>query len=238
VRGGPSRTALGAARHRAAHQVVDGAILFEDPLALPIAGFGGPDEVDHPATQAWKRRRLAEIGVTEPAHLSYVPVDLESDDLAAALRGAGYRQDGAAIVLWLGVLPYLTTEAVAGTLRTLAALGPVEVVFDYGEPPGARAGPARDEFERAAARVADAGEPWITFLTPVHLRRLLAGTGLALVEDIDVVSYVAAVLRRPDPGRRSPAHLVHARRTVAAPGPGMDLGASLPRPDRRASLPG
>ena len=57
-------------------------------------------EVDHPATQAWKRRLLAEIGVAEPAHLSYVAVDLESDDLAAALRGAGYRQDAAAIVLW------------------------------------------------------------------------------------------------------------------------------------------
>jgi O-methyltransferase involved in polyketide biosynthesis len=141
----------------------------------------------------------------------YVGVDLEREDLAGAVRAAGLAPHAAAIVLWLGVLPYLSLDAVTATLRALAGLGRVEVVLDYGEPLADRTGPARDAFEAAAARVAQAGEPWITFLTPVDLRRLLRDTGFALVEDVDVVAYVAAALGRPRPDRRSPAHLVHAR---------------------------
>jgi methyltransferase (TIGR00027 family) len=34
-------------------------------------------EVDHPATQAWKRRRLAEAGLDVPPLLTFVPVDFE-----------------------------------------------------------------------------------------------------------------------------------------------------------------
>ena len=169
-------------------------------------------EVDHPATQEWKRRRLAAIAVAEPEHLVYVGVDLEHEDLAGVLRGAGFAAGDDTVVLWLGVLPYLSLGAVTGTLRALAGLGRVDVVLDYGEPLADRTGAGRDAFEVAAARVAGAGEPWITFLTPVHLRRLLHDTGFVLVEDVDVVTYIASALGRPHPGRRSPAHLVHARR--------------------------
>jgi methyltransferase (TIGR00027 family) len=36
-------------------------------------------EVDHPATQAWKRTRLRAAGVELPANLSLVPVDFERE---------------------------------------------------------------------------------------------------------------------------------------------------------------
>ena len=36
--GEPSRTALGAASHRAAHQVIEGGVVFHDPLAFRILG--------------------------------------------------------------------------------------------------------------------------------------------------------------------------------------------------------
>jgi methyltransferase (TIGR00027 family) len=42
-------------------------------------------EVDHPAMQAFKRRRLAELGWELPAKLHFVPVDFTQDSLAAAL---------------------------------------------------------------------------------------------------------------------------------------------------------
>src|SRR5215831_8698198 len=32
-------------------------------------------EVDHPATQAWKRQRLAEVGISIPSQLTFAPVD-------------------------------------------------------------------------------------------------------------------------------------------------------------------
>src|SRR4030081_3556719 len=43
--GQPSRTALGAAGLRAAHQVLDGAAIFRDPLALRILGADADDLV-------------------------------------------------------------------------------------------------------------------------------------------------------------------------------------------------
>jgi methyltransferase (TIGR00027 family) len=41
IEGRPSRSALGMAMHRAAHQVLDQPLVFEDPLALPIVGAEG-----------------------------------------------------------------------------------------------------------------------------------------------------------------------------------------------------
>ena len=274
-RTGPSRTALGAARHRAEHQVLDRAALFKDPLALAIAGFGSAHDVvvtapgdpasarlrwfiaarsrfaeeraiaavetgarqvvvlgagldtfayrwrppsgvrlfeaDHPVTQAWKRRRLGEIGVHEPDRLTYVPVDLENDDPAAALRRAGIDDEGRSVVLWLGVLPYLTVETVAETLAALASLGAVDVAFDYGEPPERQDARARQDHEIRAARVAALGEPWLTFLSPTELRDLLSHAGWALIEDIDAARYIRRGLGRPDDGEPGPAHLVLAR---------------------------
>src|SRR3984893_7812885 len=149
--GQPSRTALGAASHRAAHQVLERGFIFADPLAIPILGAdaqaavrdavsdprrrrlrlfiavrtrfaedalaaalssgvsqlvvlgAGLDtyrttlaerlrifEVDHPATPAWKRRRLADAAIPVPQSLTLAPVDLERYTLADGLTAAGF----------------------------------------------------------------------------------------------------------------------------------------------------
>src|SRR5262245_53845809 len=49
-------------------------------------------EVDHPATQAWKRQRLAEGQLAPPPWLHFVPVDFERDDLGETLAGAGFQE--------------------------------------------------------------------------------------------------------------------------------------------------
>src|SRR5262245_6687150 len=93
-------------------------------------------EVDHPATQAWKRQRLADAQLTIPPWLNFVPVDFERDDLGEALAGAGFQEKSPAFFTWLGVVPYLTREAVGGTLDFIASIQNSEVVFDYhGTPP-------------------------------------------------------------------------------------------------------
>ena len=79
-------------------------------------------ELDHPATQAEKRRRLTEAQIAEPAHVSYVAHDFEGGSMTAALKAAGLDPDRGAFVLWLGVTPYLTEEAVFATLGELAQL--------------------------------------------------------------------------------------------------------------------
>ena len=79
-------------------------------------------ELDHPATQAEKRQRLARARTPEPAHVAYVAHDFEDGSMAPALKGAGFDTDTRTFIVWLGVTPYLTEEAVFATLSELAQL--------------------------------------------------------------------------------------------------------------------
>src|SRR5215469_8077583 len=85
-------------------------------------------EVDHPATQAWKRQRLAEAQLPLPPWLTLVPVDFERDDLREMLVGAGFQQNSPAFFTWLGVVPYLTRVAIGSTLDYMASIQNSEVV--------------------------------------------------------------------------------------------------------------
>ena len=89
-------------------------------------------EVDHPATQAWKRACLEQAGVHVPTTVTFVPVDFEREGLMEKLAASGFDVDAPAFCSWLGVLPYLTREAGVGTLHALGSL-PVGsgVAFDY-----------------------------------------------------------------------------------------------------------
>lgn len=135
-------------------------------------------EIDHPATQAWKRARLAEIGVALPPALTFAPVDFERESLSEGLARAGFRPQEPAFFSWLGVAIYLSEAAVLQTLRTIAACAPrSEVVFDFTLPASSLGSAARQRRATSAAVVAKLGEPWITFFTPeeITLRSREAG---------------------------------------------------------------
>ena len=92
--------------------------------------------VAHPATQIWKRRRLKEAGIPIPDQLDFAPVDFERDSLLAGLQASGFAATKRSFFMWLGVVPYLTRDAVIATLTSIAELkGGGEVVFDYSDPP-------------------------------------------------------------------------------------------------------
>jgi methyltransferase (TIGR00027 family) len=247
--GQPSRTALGAAGLRAAHQVLDRAAIFTDPLALRILGpdaeamvrdaetnigtqrlrwfiavrtrvaedalaaafqrgarqlvvlGAGLDtyayrtplseelrifEVDHPATQAWKRERLAEAAIAEPKTLRFVPVDFERETLADGLAAAGFDPARQTFFTWLGVVPYLTEQAVFATLGFIAGLpGGAHVVFDYVNPTASIAEPGpRAAHESLSARVAALGEAIQCRFDTEQLRARLAALGFRETEDL------------------------------------------------------
>ena len=94
-------------------------------------------EVDHPATQAWKRQRLAEAQIALPPWLILVPVDFEQEDVGEKLVAAGFQENSPAFFTWLGVVPYLTRNAIGRTLDYMSSIQNSEVVFDYVEPPEA-----------------------------------------------------------------------------------------------------
>ena len=140
-------------------------------------------EVDHPATQAWKRDLAQAAGLGKPAGLTYVPMDFERDSLTDRLRQAGHDAAQPSFFAWLGVVPYLTLEAFRGTLAYVAAQpGGSGLVFDYGQPREAL--PHEEQLARdsLAARVEQAGEPFRLFLTPVEVARELAA--FSSIEDL------------------------------------------------------
>ncbi|HSY24427.1 MAG TPA: SAM-dependent methyltransferase [Polyangiaceae bacterium] len=76
-------------------------------------------EVDHPATQAFKRRKAAALPPF--AHsLAYVPVDFERGGIDRALASAGFRSERASVWVWEGVVMYLTHAALRASLREIA----------------------------------------------------------------------------------------------------------------------
>jgi len=134
-------------------------------------------EVDHPATQATKRQRLADSGVGIPPSLTFVPIDFTTMTLDDALPQAGFDATKPAFFSWLGVVPYLEPPAIDTTFAFIASLpAGSAVVFDYAIPPEALGWTSRLIFNQMAKRVAAVGEPWKTFFDPaallVHLRQL------------------------------------------------------------------
>jgi methyltransferase (TIGR00027 family) len=275
----PSRTALGAAGYRAAHQQLEGGKVFSDPLARTILGDGadaiiaglsadpaqqrtrifmaarsrfaedclgaavsrgvrqavilgaGFDtfalrnpysdlglrvfEVDHAATQAWKRRRLSEVGLAIPASLTFAAIDFETDDLGRGLRDAGFDPDRPAFFIWLGVVPYLGREAIAATLRYIAIVPKSEVVFDYSEPPENYPPEWRATIVELGALTAAIGEPWLSHFDPDEIAQELRGYGFGDLEDVGMsemaVRYLGAPAGGPDAG--AGPHMIRAART-------------------------
>lgn len=112
--------------------VVLGAGYDTRAARLPRAGVRY-FEVDHPETQAAKRARLAALPGYPVDAATYAPCDFEREDPIAQLRAAGLSTREPTLVLWEGVVPYLTEAAVRATATTLArGLDPRSLVaFDY-----------------------------------------------------------------------------------------------------------
>jgi methyltransferase (TIGR00027 family) len=170
-------------------------------------------EVDHPATQMWKRERLAAIAVTPGDNVRYAPVDFENETLGDGLRAAGFDAGARTFFTWLGVTPYLTRPAIEATLRFIAAnAGGGEVVCDYGAPVESVPEEFRAAYLERAARVAALGEPFLSWFTPEAMRAELMAAGFARVNDVTLADIVARYWPDARP-LRSPiarGHVVHA----------------------------
>ncbi|MBV9014078.1 MAG: class I SAM-dependent methyltransferase [Alphaproteobacteria bacterium] len=135
-------------------------------------------EVDHPATQAWKRQGLAAAGIEIPNNLHWAPIDFERQTLAAGLQEAGFNASRPAFFSWLGVIQYLTLPAIDGTLEMVAGLPPPStIILSFMLPdadlPAEEAAAARAVAEDAAKK----GEPWLTRISPTKLAGRLTKLG-------------------------------------------------------------
>lgn len=142
-------------------------------------------EVDHPATQNWKKEMLSKAGIAVPGNVRHVPVDFEKQDLPAELSGAGFLMEQKTFVSWLGVVPYLTREAASSTLKFLGSFpAGSTIVFDYAVALSSLSLLERLAVKALARRVARAGEPFRLFFEPDELEEFLRAHGFSRIEQL------------------------------------------------------
>jgi methyltransferase (TIGR00027 family) len=139
-------------------------------------------EVDHPATQSWKRQRLAGLGVALPARLVFAPVDFERQTLRDGLEQAGFDFGQRAVFSWMGVTMFLTLDAIHATLATTAQCRPgTRVVLSYSQPPAVPAGGTAPIAGTFAGLAAEMGEPFISRFRPGEMTQLLHEHGFGQI---------------------------------------------------------
>jgi len=114
-------------------------------------------EVDHPATQADKRERIARLGLNT-SHVRFIAADFTTDPLAGPLVEAGLDPAKTALFLYEGIAVYLSkevNESVLAQFRSATTVGSL-LAISVSLARGAREPGSRDAFR---ARVAALGEP-------------------------------------------------------------------------------
>ena len=159
----------------------DSFIVRQPALARAIQIF----EIDHPASQAMKRERLAACAAEIPANVHFVAADLSQESLAAALARSEFSRTTPAFFAWLGVTIYLSREANLATLASLATASArgSEIVFNYIEH-RALEETRSATLNRIREGAAALGEPWLSGFDPATLDYELRGLGLDLIEDL------------------------------------------------------
>jgi methyltransferase (TIGR00027 family) len=135
-------------------------------------------EVDHPASQAWKQARLADLGVDRPANLVFAPVDFETQTLRDGLEACGFDFGEVAVFSWIGVTMYLTLDAIEATLSTLAACrAGTRIVLTYNIPASAVRGLGLGSQSVLARIAGDMGEPFVRVFEPAEAEELMRRLG-------------------------------------------------------------
>jgi methyltransferase (TIGR00027 family) len=143
-------------------------------------------EVDHPATQEWKRARLHEARIPVPDTMTFAAVDFERQSLGEGLAAADFNREKPAFFSWLGVTPYLSRAAFDATIHFIASMPQASgVAFDYAVERRLLNPAQQLALDALSARVARAGEPFQLFFDPSALAADLARLGFHHIEDLN-----------------------------------------------------
>jgi len=172
-------------------------------------------EVDHPASQAWKLDRIAELDLPVRDGHVFAPVDFETTPLCDGLTRAGLDWSQPAFFSWLGVIIYLTPEAITATLNTVSGCGTgSEIVLSYDAPDAFLDDTAREMVKIEARQVAATGEPYTTRMSPAQAETLIESAGLEVIEHLAPQAlYDRYFAERSDGLRPSTAERLIAART-------------------------
>jgi methyltransferase (TIGR00027 family) len=147
-------------------------------------------EVDHPDTQAVKRRVLERVVPDRARRVRFVACDFTDGALESAMAAAGYDERAPAFILWEGVSNCLTEAAVDATLRWCArAAAGSRVLFTYVHRDILTRPESFVGTGRLFASLDKAGEPLTWGIEPQALDAFLSARGLGLESDIGAAEY-------------------------------------------------
>jgi len=139
-------------------------------------------EVDHPATQRWKRATLAAARVEIPENVTFTPIDFEKVSLNEGLATSGFDFGIPTFFSWLGVTMYLTEEAFDGTLKLVLSMPPSsEIVLDFIVPYHVMPPDTAAAVAAVLAGHAQQGEPIVARFVPDELAAKLEARGFSKV---------------------------------------------------------
>ena len=165
-------------------------------------------EIDRPGPQAWKPRRLVDLGLGIPPFLRFVPVDFEAGDAWwERLAVSGFDTRRPAVVASTGVSMYLTKDAIAATLRQIGTLASGSTLAMSFMLPIELANPeVRPGIERAAAGARANGTPFISFFTPTEMLTLARDAGFKEVEHVSAATLAQRYFADRTDGLRPPSN--------------------------------
>lgn len=143
-------------------------------------------EVDHPATQAFKLKRLQEMGIKIPENLRFVPVDFTKDSLLSALKRKGFSEQKYSYFSLLGVSMYLDKKDFFQLLSLVAEISPKgsSLIFDYLDDTAFNEVQASKRLVKMKQITAQAGEPIITGFDPFELDFELQDCNMLVYENL------------------------------------------------------
>ncbi len=169
--------------------VILGAGLDTRPYRLPGIEGVKTFEVDLPAVQEDKKKKIQKYLGRWPENVSFIPIDFDTQSLGTVFTGSSFDPARPAVFIWEGVTQYISEESVRQTLSFIGKSAPGSlVIFTYvlksiierrSNIPGA---------EKLMDTVAK-DAPWIFGFEPASIRAYLQPFSLALIEDAGSAEY-------------------------------------------------
>ncbi|MCW2854658.1 MAG: S-adenosyl-L-methionine-dependent methyltransferase [Marmoricola sp.] len=191
--------------HGAGQLVLLGAGLDARAWRMPELAEVVVFEVDHPASQHDKLRRLGALVPTARRVLP-VEVDLANERLRPPLVRAGFDRHTETTWVWEGVVPYLTAYEVRSTIERVSEISTPgsRLVINYQAKSVATT--AMRFAMHLVLRVARqtnplAAEPWRSQWSPNDMRTMLGDYGFVVISDANLVALSAGMALPPGSNR-------------------------------------
>ncbi|TQR30893.1 class I SAM-dependent methyltransferase [Lysinibacillus sphaericus] len=142
-------------------------------------------EIDHPATQEFKKKRLAEVNLKLPSNVHFISLDFTKKFSYQNLINSGFGNKKTFFSL-LGVSYYLTKDEISSLIDHLFANVPTgsSIVLDYADEKLFKEQGISNRVDNMVKMAAASGEPMKSCFTYKEMEKMLENSGLLIYEHL------------------------------------------------------